>query len=381
MAHTRLFSRLRAPPDIVRSADWTARWQRREISNFDYLMLLNTAAGRTYNDLTQYPVFPWVLADYTSEALNLADPGVYRDLSKPVGALHPERLERFLERFREFDDPVVPKFMYGTHYSNPAAVINFLIRIRPFADYAKVLQGGAFDVADRLVHSLPEVWQGCLQSEADVKELVPELFYLPECLLNVSCQDLGTRQDGVRLGHVVLPPWARSAHEFVQLHRAALESEHVSQQLHLWVDLVFGCKQRGPEAERAHNVHYYLTYEGAVDVDAISVRARARLPACLRISRPLTLPRRPCALRSAAAAAEARRTRSCAAPLSRRSPTLGRRPRSSSAPRTPRATPWPCRPSRRSSGARWPCPLLARPARSLRVLPRTPLRAAHAPTR
>ena len=37
------------------------------MSNFEYLMHLNTLAGRTYSDLMQYPVFPWVLADYESE--------------------------------------------------------------------------------------------------------------------------------------------------------------------------------------------------------------------------------------------------------------------------------------------------------------------------
>lgn len=41
--------------------------QRGEMSNFEYLMHLNTLAGRTYNDLMQYPVFPWILADYESE--------------------------------------------------------------------------------------------------------------------------------------------------------------------------------------------------------------------------------------------------------------------------------------------------------------------------
>lgn len=43
------------------------------LSNFDYLLWLNTLAGRSVNDLTQYPVFPWVLADYTSNELNLHD--------------------------------------------------------------------------------------------------------------------------------------------------------------------------------------------------------------------------------------------------------------------------------------------------------------------
>ena len=64
-----------------------ARWQSRQISNFEYLMRLNTLAGRTYNDLNQYPVFPWVLRDYTSATLDLSDPATFRDLSKPMGAL------------------------------------------------------------------------------------------------------------------------------------------------------------------------------------------------------------------------------------------------------------------------------------------------------
>ena len=38
--------------------------------------------GRTYNDLNQYPVFPWVLTNYTTETLDLNDPNNYRDLSK-----------------------------------------------------------------------------------------------------------------------------------------------------------------------------------------------------------------------------------------------------------------------------------------------------------
>ena len=36
----------------------------------------------------------------------------------------------------------------------------------------------------------------------------------------------------------------------------ALESDYVSQYLNQWIDLVFGCKQRGQEAENAINVFH-----------------------------------------------------------------------------------------------------------------------------
>ena len=74
-----------SPVQLLRKSGLTEMWQKRQISNFDYLMHLNTIAGRNYNDLTQYPVFPWVLQDYTSESIDLKDPKVYRDLSKPIG--------------------------------------------------------------------------------------------------------------------------------------------------------------------------------------------------------------------------------------------------------------------------------------------------------
>jgi hypothetical protein len=39
-------------------------------------------AGRTYNDLSQWPVFPWILSNYRSATLDLDEPSNYRDLSK-----------------------------------------------------------------------------------------------------------------------------------------------------------------------------------------------------------------------------------------------------------------------------------------------------------
>ncbi|ETI49588.1 hypothetical protein F441_06646 [Phytophthora nicotianae CJ01A1] len=262
--------RLRHPSSLFRNSPMSTRWIQHEISTFEYIMWLNTIAGRTYNDLTQYPVFPWIISDYESATLDLSRRGAYRDLSKPMGALEPSRLKFFVDRYHAFEDPDIPKFMYGTHYSNIGAVLYYLIRLEPFTSYALSIQGGKFDHADRLFHSVAETWNNCLTDYTDLKELTPEWFYLPEFLVNCNGLELGTRQNGVDVNDVVLPPWARSPEDFVVKNLVALESEYVSANIHHWVDLVFGCKQRGAAAVEANNVFFYLTYEGMVDVDSIT---------------------------------------------------------------------------------------------------------------
>jgi hypothetical protein len=61
-----VYSSGRSPSDALKASGLTQKWVNRDISNFEYLMRLNTIAGRTFNDLSQYPVFPWILADYNS---------------------------------------------------------------------------------------------------------------------------------------------------------------------------------------------------------------------------------------------------------------------------------------------------------------------------
>ncbi|XP_064646322.1 neurobeachin-like protein 1 isoform X2 [Lineus longissimus] len=263
----------RSPVELLKASGLTQKWVQREISNFEYLIHLNTIAGRTYNDLSQYPVFPWILMDYTSDELDLDDPAAYRDLSKPVGAVNPKNEADIREKFDNFEDPsgTIEKFHYGTHYSSAAGVMHYLIRLEPFTSLHIQLQSGRFDVADRQFHSIPATWKGIYDNPNDVKELIPEFFYLPEFLENNDGFDLGSLQlskEGVN--HVILPKWASSAEDFINTHRKALESEYVSANLHNWIDLIFGYKQKGPAAADALNVFYYCTYEGAVDLDAIS---------------------------------------------------------------------------------------------------------------
>jgi len=258
-----------SPQQLFKRSSMTEKWRRREISNFQYLMHLNTLANRTFNDLTQYFVMPWVLKDYVSTNIDLNDPNVFRDLSKPIGALNPVRLKDVIERFESFSDPYIPSFHYGSHYSSCGTVLYYMVRVEPFTEQNIKLQGGHFDLADRLFHSIPTTWQVIQESTSDVKELIPEFFYFAPMFKNTNTLKLGKRQDGIELSDVILPPWASSADDFVRIQKEALESEYVSQHLHKWIDLIFGYKQRGPEALKAYNLFYYLTYEGAIDLSKV----------------------------------------------------------------------------------------------------------------
>ena len=109
-----------------------------------------------------------------------------------------------------------------------------------------------------------------------MKELIPE-FYGSDT--NFLCNDLklklGTRQSGRKVWDVGLPPWACNTQDFLAKMRSALESDYVSENLHHWIDLIFGYKQRGEHALEADNgisyaVFHPLTYEGSVDIESIT---------------------------------------------------------------------------------------------------------------
>ena len=260
------------PLKLVAESGMTEKWMNWQISNFEYLMFLNFAAGRSFNDLAQYPVLPWVLGDYKSESIDLHSKTIYRDFSKNMGSMgNAERLKYFKERYRNFAlDTQEPPFHFGSHFSNPGIVLSYLIRIFPYSEGAKELQGGKFDLPDRIFRSLPEAFVSATEDISDVRELIPEFFFLPELFINREQYNFGKTQQGEVVNDVEIPKWAKDAYDFVRINKEALESEYVSENIHKWIDLVFGSKQQGKEAESAMNVFYYLTYENKVDLDKIT---------------------------------------------------------------------------------------------------------------
>lgn len=283
--------------DFFRTTDFTEKWINREISNFEYLMHLNTFSGRTFNDSSLYPVFPWVIKDYSSETIDLDSDDIYRDLSKPMAAMSEERVEALKTRCLPPDEHRKGKYLYNSCYSSPLFVFIWLIRMEPFTTLHIKAQGGRFDHATRLFQSIKTSYELASGTIGDYRELIPEFFFDPTFLLNTNRFDLG-KIGGEPLDHAVLPPWCKDNNDFIYLNRKALESEHVSKHLADWIDLIWGFKQNGEEAVKCDNIFYPYLYETVWDNPYVKLRdnrieVEATLESCGHIPQKLFNERHP----------------------------------------------------------------------------------------
>ncbi|XP_076766095.1 lysosomal-trafficking regulator mauve isoform X3 [Xylocopa sonorina] len=300
----------RIPGDDLSEA--ISLWRSGALTNWEYITCLNKLAGRSYNDLMQYPVFPFVLANYTSEKIDLNDPKIYRNFKRPMAVQDKKNEQHYINNYNYLKQALSEglnlialnqePFHYGSHYSNSGTVLHFLVRLPPFTSMFLCYQDDNFDIPDRTFHALATTWRltSC-DSTTDVKELIPEFFYLPEFLLNSEGFNFGVRQNGNRVGDVELPKWCGGdARLFILAHRAALETDHVREVLPYWIDLVFGFRQTGRPAVEAINVFHPATYYG-FNVEQIAdplerqawetmVRTYGQTPAQLfRVAHPLPI--------------------------------------------------------------------------------------------
>ena len=258
------------PKKLIRKTRLIENWAGGKISNFDYLMALNSLAGRSLHDIAQYPVFPWIISNYTLDKLNIKDKTVFRDLTLNVGSLGSStRISHFLHRFEE-DTESNNRFHFGSHYSTPGSVLFFLLRLPPFSEGNLELFSGRFDLPERLFNSIGETYRSVTEDITDVRELIPEFYYMPEMLVNSEKYNFGEKENGKVVADLDLPLWAKKdPYYFTYMLRCALESEKVTASLHCWIDLIFGYKQKGKEAQKAMNLFYPVTYVDDLDLDLI----------------------------------------------------------------------------------------------------------------
>jgi hypothetical protein len=251
-------STYRAEERLLKRNKIFEKWMNWEISTFEYLMYINLFSNRSFNDLSHYPVFPWLHLN-----TNVKEPSgiILRDLSCNMGQLgSKERLEEFIRKYEEGDWFEKDSYHYGSHYSHPGIVLHYLIRLHPLTEGCLALQGGQYDVADRLFYSVDHALESALNDISDVREIIPEFFFLPEMFQKHNIK-FGEMQDGTTVNEVELPGWANNPHEYVCRLKELLESEQVCYSIHRWIDYIYGYKQKGKEAIKSINVYPHYTYD------------------------------------------------------------------------------------------------------------------------
>lgn len=200
---------------------WTEKWQKRKISNFEYLMMLNIHSGRSFRDIHQYPIMPWISTNYSISRMLPKDPSFMRNLT-------------FTMDSDVSADKIHPTWMLCDEF-----VYQYLVRLSPFSGSYRTLHGGKID-AEHVLTSMETTFSKVFSRRLDVRELTPEFFSTPEFLVNFDNVMAGDQP----LPDVQLPPWASSPIDFVYRQRKLLESEFVSSNLPGWIDLVWGVEQK-----------------------------------------------------------------------------------------------------------------------------------------
>ena len=278
------------------------KWVKWEVSTFTLLNAMNIYANRSYNDINQYPIFPWIITDYTSKVLPNFDNSnsnknanqnnntnnnnsltqntsenrpLMRPFSKPMGMIDiteeaKERKDNYKEHWEslENDDDKDDNYdRYGSHYSTSLYLTYYLVRVFPFSYIRIELQGKSFDDPNRLFNSLSNSFECALTQKSDLRELIPEFFCLPEMFYNLNNLNLGEVMDektkeNVLVNNIEMPPWAKGdAYIFIKKHRELLESVEISEKINDWFNIIFGSKQKGKAAKAIGNLFLRQTYE------------------------------------------------------------------------------------------------------------------------
>ncbi|OEL12775.1 Protein GFS12 [Dichanthelium oligosanthes] len=214
------------------SLDWQSyfkQWWKGELSNYEYLLVLNKLAGRRWGDPAFHTVMPWVI-DFTVMPDKSSDSG-WRDLTKSKW-----RLAKGDEQLDfTYSSSEVPHHVSDECLSE-LAVCSYKARRLP----KTILRSAVRSVYEP--NEYPSSMQRLYQWTPD--ECIPEFYSDPRIFASLHSE----------MSDLALPSWATSTEDFICLHRDALESDRVSQQLHHWIDITFGYKLSGEASVEAKNV-------------------------------------------------------------------------------------------------------------------------------
>ena len=367
-------------------------WKTNKISTLEYLMWINMYGNRSYRDISQFPVLPWIIDNYkTNTFKEIIDNENIRDFKTPMGMMSlnekgKERAGGYIQNYtfmsldlkesgivdfeskeEDFSEDIVyniddnnnnnqksdkkekekekveeesnttpdsnsnnsnnantktiekknsikkcyqkiPQFKYdinklytdvnveydhipfcfGSHYSNSMYVSHFLGRLFPYALTMIEIQGTGFDCSERLFLCLDKTFLSSTEEKSDVRELIPEFYNIPEMFKNLNNLNFGEvninnfnssinyikelkisniDENKITVQDVLLPNWCKfNPYFFIIKKRELLESRSSKFDFNPWLDLIFGCSQRGAKSQAIGNLFSPYAYDGVINI-------------------------------------------------------------------------------------------------------------------
>jgi len=218
---------IRSPEKYFVDSKFHDLWSKGEYTNFDYLMLLNKYSDRTFNDLNQYPIFPWILNYSDSKVLDLNNKSVYRPLDKIIEKTNEENKRASFVQTNISEANIQHKedTPYQTLLTNLMQLYTCQHNEFTFNNLESFCSGR------------------CRQSNS---ELIPEFYYFPEFLRNHNLCLFRAYDD------TEFSSWIKDNHRFIQMNIMALESPYASSLLDQWIDFIFGIKQQNSKLRSSY---------------------------------------------------------------------------------------------------------------------------------
>ena len=234
--------------------NYLKKFENKEISTFKYLLKLNNFSSRSFNSLSTYPVFPWIINsidpsfDLLKVLKNNSDNNYIRDFKYPINCQNIESKKAAINRYIYSDEKLF-KNHQGINYSNPAYISYYLMRMYPFIIYQIKLQSNSMEQADRMFNSIKSTLNS-LSKGVDNRELIPEIYSQIEIFINLNCiffNKTGKKEivDDLCI-YSYNESFENSIAKYVKLisqFNTLMDSDYIYKLIVDWIDNVFGKNQ------------------------------------------------------------------------------------------------------------------------------------------
>ena len=303
----------------------SSEWKKGLINTYEYILLLNKFSSRSFNDPSQYPIFPWLLnrhvnlknfneninhieealkehiiaknennelfnnKNYKTNTTNIKNIQYENILKKakdqirhfnyPPSIQKAEKKKSVMNKYIDFEENGEFPYHNGSHYSTSAYIFFYLMRMQPFSNLLVRLQGYNLENPNRCFISITSV-EDIISSGQENRELIPELFSKMEYFLNLNCIFFGYLQGSeVNVDDTLIdifPGYKENTKNplsiyvyFILEHKKLLNSKFIGYYINKWIDNIFGVNQFPHEKLRKNsfNIFHKYSYEQKINLE------------------------------------------------------------------------------------------------------------------